>query len=131
LKFWCESVCNPNFLPTFNYHFLHSLDLCLGYIKPLTNFRFEVVHLQINVRLLPLTNLVFDDICNPFVEIHLENIFQRSLYDYICKLQFINTIYKNKQNKDVRVLFFYPIKKFLTFVSAPTINQPYKFMVFL
>ncbi len=107
LKFWCESVRNPNFLPTFNYHFLHSLDLCLGYMKPFTDFMFEVVHFQINVWFLPLTNLVFDDICSPFIEVNLRNMFQRSLYDYICKLHFTNIICRNKQNKDVKVLFFY------------------------
>jgi hypothetical protein len=100
-------------------------------MKPFTNFMFEVVHLQINVRFLPLANLVFDDVYSPFVEINLENMFQRSLYDYICKLHFRSIICRNKQNKDVRVLFFYPIKKILTLVNILTINQPYKFMVFL
>jgi hypothetical protein len=49
LKFWCESICNPKFLPTLNYHFFHSLDLCSGCMNPHVDCRFEVVHLQINV----------------------------------------------------------------------------------
>jgi hypothetical protein len=44
-------------------------------MKPPTNFGFEVVHPQINVSLLALANLVFDEICNPFVEIDLESMF--------------------------------------------------------
>jgi hypothetical protein len=35
---------------------------------------------------LGLAYLGFDDICSPFVEIDLESMFQRSLYDYIYRL---------------------------------------------
>ncbi len=82
-------------------------------MKPPTNSRFEVVHLQIYVWFLPLANLVFDEICCPFVKIDLKSMFQRSLYDYISRLQFIGTICGNKHNKDVRVLFFYQSNFFL------------------
>jgi hypothetical protein len=119
------------FLPPFNYHFLHSLDLCPSCMKPPINFRFEVVHLQINVWFLPLANLVFDEICCPFVKIDLKSMFQRSLYDYISRLQFIGTICRNKHNNNVKVFFFYLIKKFFTLVNASTIDYSYKFLVFL
>jgi len=72
-------------------------------MKPFANFRFEVV--QINVWFFPFKNLVFDDICSPFIEIYLESMFQRFLYDYIYRLQFIGTICRNKPNKDVKVFF--------------------------
>ncbi len=72
-------------------------------MKPFANFRFEVAHFQINVRFLPFTTLAFDDIYSPFVEIDLKSMFQRSLYDYIYRLQFIGTICKNKPKKDVKV----------------------------
>jgi hypothetical protein len=106
LKFWCENIHNPSFLLTFNYNFLHSLDTSPRCMKPLTNFKFEVGHLQINVQLLPPIDLLFDDICNPFVIIDFESMFQRSLYDYIYRLQFISIICKNKHIKDVKVFFF-------------------------
>jgi hypothetical protein len=91
-------------------------------MKPPTNLRFEVVHLQINVWFLPLANLVFDEICSPFVEIDFKIMFQRSLHDYISRLQFTGTICENKNNKDVRVFFSYLIKKLFTLVNASTIN---------
>jgi hypothetical protein len=40
-----------------------------------------------------------------FVEIDLESMFQRSLYDYIYKLQFIGTVCKNKPKKVVKIFF--------------------------
>jgi hypothetical protein len=50
-------------------------------MKPPSNFRVEVAHLQINAQLLPLAYFVFDDIWNSFIEIDLESMFQRYLYD--------------------------------------------------
>jgi len=61
----------------------------------------------------------------------LNTCFKGSLDNDICKLQFISTIGRNKHDKYVWVLFFDPIKKFFTFVYAPTINQPYKLLICL
>jgi len=55
-------------------------------MKPPIDFKFEVIHFQINVWFLPFTDVVFNDIYSPFIEIELESMFQKSLYDYICKL---------------------------------------------
>jgi hypothetical protein len=74
-------------------------------MKPPTKFKFEVAHFQINVWLLPLVDLVFDDICNPFVIIDFESMFQRSLYDYIYKLQFTGIFAKINTSRMLRCFF--------------------------
>jgi hypothetical protein len=79
----------------------------------------------------PFVDLLFDNICGPFVEIDFECMFKRSLDNDICRLQFIGTIGSNKHDKYVWVFFLDLIKKFLTFVYAITINQPYKLLIFL
>jgi len=93
-------------------------------MQPSTNLRFEIAHLEINDWLLPIANLLFQ-------QIDFEHMFQRSLDNVIYRLQFIDTIGKNKHNKYVWVLFFDIIKKFLSFVYIPTINQPYKLLIYL
>jgi hypothetical protein len=56
-----------------------------------TNLRFKVFHLEINVWLLSIIDLLFDNICNSFVKIDLESMFQSLLYDNIYRLQFTST----------------------------------------
>jgi hypothetical protein len=46
-------------------------------MQPSTNLRFEIVHLEIDEWLLPIANLLFDNIYNPFVEIDFERMFQK------------------------------------------------------
>jgi hypothetical protein len=48
-------------------------------MQPSTNLRFEIAHLEVNEWFLPIANLLFDKICNPFVEIDFEHMFQRLL----------------------------------------------------
>jgi hypothetical protein len=57
-------------------------------------------------------------------------MFQRSLDNDIHMLQFIDIIGRNK-HKYVLVLFLDITKKFLSFVYIPTINQPYKLLIYL
>jgi hypothetical protein len=45
--------------------------------------------LKMNVCIFSITNLLFYDICSSHVEIDLESMFQRSLYDNTYKNQFI------------------------------------------
>jgi len=99
--------------------------------QPSSNLRFEIIILEINEWLFPITNLLFDNICSPFVEIGFEHMFQRLLNNDIRKLQFIGTIGRNKHNKYAWVLFLDLIKKFFTFVYISTINQPYKLLICL
>jgi hypothetical protein len=120
----CESLCDPYFLTTFGNHSIHALHLCPCWMQPSINLRFEIAHLEINEWFLPITNLLFGNIYSPFVEIDFECMFQRLLDNNICRLQFIGTIGKNKHNIYVWVLFLDPIKKFLTLMYTPTINQP-------
>jgi hypothetical protein len=96
-----------------------------------TNLRFEITHLEINKWFLPIAYSLFDNIYNPFVEIDFERMFQRLLDNDTYKLQFTSTIGKNKHDKYVWALCFDPIKKFLTIVYIPTINQPYKLFICL
>jgi len=100
-------------------------------MQPSTNLKFEIAHLEIIEWFLPIVDLLFDNICSPFVEIDFEHMFQRSLDNDIYRLQFIGIIGKNKHNKYVWVLFLDPINNFFTLVYIPTINQPYKFLICL
>jgi len=63
-----------------------------------TNLRFKVSHLEINVWLLSIIDLPFDNICSPFVKIDLGSMFQS---DNIYRLQFTNTNSRNKHYNDV------------------------------
>jgi len=67
--------------------------------------RFEIAHLEINEWFLPIADLLFVNICNPFVEIDFKRLFQRLLDNDIYLLQFIGTIGKNKRDKYIWVLF--------------------------
>jgi hypothetical protein len=58
-------------------------------------------------------------------------MFQSSLDNDIYKLQFTSTIGRIKHDKYVWVFFLDPMKKFLTFVYVPIINQPYKLLICL
>jgi hypothetical protein len=79
-------------------------------MQPSTNLRFEIAHLDINEWLLPIIDLLFDSICNPFVEIDFEHMFQRLLDNDIYKLQFIGIIGRNKHDKYVLGAILDPIK---------------------
>jgi hypothetical protein len=70
-------------------------------MDPPTNLRFKVSHLEINVWLLSIIDLLFDNICRPFVKIDLESMFQNLLYDNIYRLQFTSTNSWNKHYNDV------------------------------
>ncbi len=83
VKKW--NIRNPSFLPTFNYHFFHSLDLCPSYMKPPSNFRVEVTYLQINVCSFPLYIL-----CLMIYVIHLLKLTLKACFKGLCIIKYIS-----------------------------------------
>ncbi len=96
-----------------------------------TNVRFQVTHFEINLWILAILNLLFDDYSSPRIELYLECMFQQPLQNDIYWLEHTSVISWNKYHQDIWVCFFHLVQKITTLMHIPTIQQPHHLLTFL
>jgi hypothetical protein len=61
LEIGCKCFCDPCHVPSLDNHASRISNLHPGNMQPITQFRFEVTHLEVHICMLSIVNLLFYD----------------------------------------------------------------------